>query len=112
LGLSALAAALAGFAVHHPEGLFAVMFLFCAAMFLVHATASGVLNRHAGQRKGIVNGLYIAFYYGGGTVGSWLPGFVYRGYGWGAFLTVLGVVTVAAWLLVFGCRRFAQAAQE
>lgn len=104
-GLGGLAMALVGFASGRPAGLFLVMFVFCAAMFLVHATASGLLNRHAAGRKGIVNGLYIAFYYAGGTVGSWLPGFIYREFGWGAFLAVLVGVTGVGFALVFSCRR-------
>jgi YNFM family putative membrane transporter len=81
------------------------MFLFCGAMFLVHATASGVLNRYAAGRKGIVNGLYVAFYYGGGTVGSFLPGFIYRSFGWTAFIFALLVVALFALYIVLGSTR-------
>ena len=77
-GLATLAVALVGLGTSRVDVFFAVMFLFCGAMFLVHATASGLLNRRAGAGKGIVNGLYVAFYYGGGTVGSFLPGYAYR----------------------------------
>lgn len=68
---------------------FATMWLFCAGMFLVHALLSGLLNQAAGPRKGIVNGLYIACYYAGGTIGSFLPGLLYRSAGWGAYLALL-----------------------
>jgi len=79
--------------------LLGTMFLFCGSMFLTHATATGYLNRLAETHKGMVNGLYVAFYYGGGALGSFLPGYVYRDYGWTGFVTVLSVVVVAAlWL--------------
>lgn len=81
--------------------LLATIFLFCGAMFLTHATATGLLNRLADEHKGMINGLYVAFYYGGGAVGSFLPGYVYRGAGWVGFISVLlGVVLVALLLAV------------
>ena len=75
------------------------MFLLCGASFLTHATATGYLNRHVAQHKGAVNGLYVSFYYGGGAIGSYLPGYVYRGFGWTGFIALLVVVLVIALLL-------------
>lgn len=96
LGLAVLAAALCGLAAGRVEVLFVDMFLFCGAMFLVHATASGYLNRQAADNKGIVNGLYVSFYYAGGALGSSLPGFIYRAYGWDGFLLALLLIALAA----------------
>lgn len=79
--------------------LLATMFLFCGAMFLTHATATGLLNRIADEHKGMINGLYVAFYYGGGAVGSILPGYIYRGFGWVGFIMLLAAVVVVALLL-------------
>lgn len=98
-GLAVLVVALLGLGVPRVEVFFAVMFLFCGAMFLVHATASGLLNRQAGASKGVVNGLYVAFYYAGGAIGSFLPGYAYRDFGWSGFLAVL-VAVVGAGLVV------------
>lgn len=95
---------LIGFAWPNPPLLFVMMFLFCGAMFLVHATASGWLNKLAGGSKGVVNGLYVAFYYGGGVVGSSVPGFIYHGYGWSGFLYALAVVALSGCLLIVSCR--------
>ncbi|MBW2689032.1 MAG: MFS transporter [Deltaproteobacteria bacterium] len=83
------------------------MFLLCGASFLTHATATGYLNRYMSQYKGVVNGLYVAFYYGGGAVGSYLPGYVYRGFGWSGFISVLIVVLVIALLLAVHLSRMA-----
>ena len=87
--------------------LVAGMFLLCGAAFLTHATATGYLNRYVSQYKGAVNGLYVAFYYGGGAVGSYLPGYVYRGFGWSGFMTVLILVLVIALLLAVRLSRMA-----
>ncbi len=83
------------------------MFLLCGASFLTHATATGYLNRHVTQHKGAVNGLYVAFYYGGGAIGSFLPGYAYRGFGWSGFMVVLIVVLVIALLLAVRLSRMA-----
>ena len=76
--------------------LFGLLFLFCGAMFLVHATAAGWLNRLATRQKGIVNGLYISAYYSGGVLGSYLPGLVYERFSWSAFILLLAAMAVGA----------------
>lgn len=89
------------FATDRIEMVYLDMLLFCAAMFTVHSLLSGALNARADRYKGVANGLYVASYYGGGTLGSFLPGLVYRSHGWGAFISVLtaiiGIAFIAAW---------------
>jgi len=82
--------------------LFLAMFLFCGAMFLVHATATGWLNRLSEHHKGTVNGLYVASYYGGGMLGSLVPGFVYQAWGWGAFILLLALAIIGALFFSLG----------
>lgn len=81
------------------------MFLLCGASFLIHATATGYLNNYMSQHKGMVNGLYVTFYYGGGAIGSYLPGYAYRSLGWEGFIAVLIVVLVIALLLSLRLQR-------
>jgi len=83
-----------GLASRQVPAVFLVMFLFCAAMFLVHATATGYVNGLAVEHRPMVNGLYVAFYYGGGALGSWLPGIVYRLWGWSALIGLLLAVAL------------------
>lgn len=73
-------------------GLFFAMFVLCVGNFIAHSTASGLVNKLASEHKGIANGLYISFYYLGGALGSFLPGFVYIGFGWSSFLLATSVV--------------------
>lgn len=102
IGLLAFGAVLFGLATGQIWLLFANMFLFCAAMFLVHATASGLVNRLAGEEnRGLTNGLYVAFYYAGGAIGSFAPGWFYRHAGWNGFLIFLGLTC----LLGYFCSR-------
>lgn len=72
------------------------MFLLCGASFLTHATAVGYLNRKAGRQQGVVNGLYVSFYYGGGAIGSYFPGYFYRGFGWNGYMVSLILVLCLA----------------
>ena len=102
LGLALYLFALAGMLLPAVPALFTVMFFFCGAMFLVHATASGFLNRCAGANKGIVNGLYVSFYYAGGVIGSYAPGLIYRNLGWNGVIFALLVVAGLALLVVLG----------
>ncbi len=106
-GLALFIVALMVMAVPQVAVLVCGMFLLCGASFLTHATATGYLNRYMPQYKGVVNGLYVAFYYGGGAVGSYLPGYVYRGFGWGGFVAALIVVLVIALLLAVHLSRMA-----
>jgi len=95
IGLLALALTLIGLVGEQIWLLFVMLFLFCGAMFLVHSTASGLVNQMAGSsHRGLTNGLYVAFYYAGGSVGSFAPGIVYRHYGWSGFLFLLVLICV------------------
>ena len=99
LGLLAFCATLICLAAGQVALLFGTMFLFCAAMFLVHTTASGLVNRLAdNDNRGLTNGLYVAFYYSGGAIGSFAPGLIYRLAGWHGFLSVLVLICLLGYL--------------
>ncbi len=101
IGLFGLGVTLTALAWEQIWILFAMLFLFCAAMFLVHSTASGLVNRMAGSdHKGLTNGLYVAFYYAGGSVGSFVPGIVYGSFGWNGFLFFLLLICLFGYLCI------------
>jgi MFS transporter, YNFM family, putative membrane transport protein len=103
-GFTLFCLAIVGLASSQVAVLFGIMFFFCGAMFLVHATATGYVNGLSSEHRPMVNGLYVGFYYGGGALGSWLPGLVYRDWGWGAFLVVLGLVAGLGLLTLLAAR--------
>ncbi len=80
--------------------LFSGMFVFCAGLFTAHSLLSGLVNKLALENKAIANGLYISFYYTGGTLGSVLPGAVFQRYGWQAFLFQLLLLIAVAFFFV------------
>lgn len=95
-GLFAYSIFLIMFCIPNLLSIFFVMFGFCSGMFLVHSVASGYLNKLATTQKSLVNGAYIATYYSGGVLGSYLPGIVYKHFGWESFIiTLLFVIFVA-----------------
>lgn len=101
IGLGLNAIGLATYALPNAALLFATMFIFAASMFFIHAILSGLANELATEHKGVVNGLYVSVYYLSGALGSWLPGYVYLGFGWEVLLAIsmlalLGAAAVAA----------------
>jgi len=84
------------FALSSTRGIYLAMFAFCGGMFLIHTRLSGQVNQLGGPYKGVVNGIYIAAYYFGGTVGSWFPAEVYRLAGWDLFLVSVALVLLLA----------------
>ena len=95
-GLCIYAVGIVGFMLQHHVAMFATMFVFCTGMFMVHALLSGYVNTLASQNKAIANGVYISFYYLGGTLGSFAPGVLYEHFGWRIFLIGLLCMVAAA----------------
>ena len=82
-------------------GMFAMMWVFCLSMFLFHTLAVAEVNQAEGELRGVVNGLYVAHYYGGGVLGIWLPGYVYDAAGWVPTIWVLIAVGVVGFACLF-----------
>jgi MFS transporter, YNFM family, putative membrane transport protein len=85
-----------------PSFLFilANVFAFSIGMFAVHSLLSALVNQHAGDHRSVVNGLYIAIYYSGGSLGAWLPSWLYSKVGWDNLLHVMNAVVVIAFVLM------------
>ena len=85
----------AAFALPGNRLAYVSMLLFAAGMFTLHSVLSAFLNHLEAERKGLVNGLYVSAYYTGGALGSYLPGFLYLGFGWRSFIAFLLVLVLA-----------------
>lgn len=85
-----------GFMLPDHRAMFIAMFVFCTGMFMAHSLLSGYVNTLAKSKKGIANGVYISFYYLGGTMGSFAPGVFYEHFGWKVFLISLIVMVFGA----------------
>ena len=64
--------------------------------FLAQAIATGHVGRTAEHDKAAASGIYLASYYAGGLVGSFVLGQVFDRVGWPACVAVLIVALIAA----------------
>ncbi|TLD82448.1 MFS transporter [Helicobacter sp. MIT 11-5569] len=79
--------------------MFFSVFVLCIGMFIAHSVLSGFVNSLQREKKGITNGLYLAFYYTGGTFGTTLPSYLYKAFGWEVLCFALsGILFGSAWL--------------
>jgi MFS transporter, YNFM family, putative membrane transport protein len=84
------------FYVETYQVMFAGMFVFCTGLFMAHSLLSGFINKLSQDNKALANGVYISFYYMGGTLGSFLPGVFFEHFGWRVFLaSLLLMLTIA-----------------
>ena len=70
----------------------------------MHSTLSAYINHHTQSQRGIANGLYIAFYYAGGSLGSFFPLIIYHNWGWFPYLVIVTASTLIGLGIVLGMR--------
>lgn len=79
------------------------LFVLCTGMFTAQSIAPAYVNATARQAKGGASGLYLMFYYIGGTLGAVLPGLAWQRFGWlgvvATCLSALLLALLALWLL-------------
>ena len=80
--------------------MFMGMFIVCAGFFIIHSVTSGLISKLSHEKRAISNGLYISFYYAGGTLGSFTPGVFYEHLGWHAFIILLSVIILFAFVFI------------
>jgi YNFM family putative membrane transporter len=107
--LAGLAISAAGVAVTLSGSLVVIvmgLLVLVVGMFTAQALGPSYVNETAREAKGGASALYLAFYYLGGTLGSWLPGLAWQRWGWagvaGSSLLALGAAALAMSIL---CRR-------
>ncbi|MEC4090427.1 MFS transporter [Pseudoalteromonas rubra] len=97
--------------VWHHFWVFLVLFtVFCACMFMIHASAAPLANQLSKAEATVTNGAYVSFYYCGGALGSYLPGIIYQRWGLVYFLLTLLFVCSGGLLLVW--RNYCQTEPE
>jgi YNFM family putative membrane transporter len=65
----------------------------CGGFFMVHAAATGALNRKLTASRGRANSLHVLFYYLGGYAGITISGLCYIAGGWTA-VVILGTTVL------------------
>jgi predicted MFS family arabinose efflux permease len=64
--------------------------------FFAQALATGFVSDHAGARRGIASGIYLASYFSGGLVGSLVVGRIFDLWGWNASVAAIAIAFLFA----------------
>lgn len=94
----ALSIGLAGSALTLAPSLAAVMAgltLSCTGVFIAQSTASSYIGHVALEGKGVAVGLYVLFYYLGGSAGAAFPGVLWSHGGWAGCVALIAAVQLA-----------------
>jgi len=97
--LLALMIGLAGSALTLVESLGAVMaglVLSCTGVFIAQSAASSYVGKVAHEGKAAAVGLYVMFYYAGGSMGAAAPGALWNRGGWTGCVGLIAAVQLAA----------------
>lgn len=95
--------AMAGVALMFASPLWLIitgLLVFCFGFFAAHTTASTWVNSRTKQSRASAAGLYLIFFYSGGSVGSTGLGFIWHPWGWTG--VTAGVVAALAVALLLG----------
>ncbi len=82
-----------------PFILFIMVFFLCIGMFITHTVSTRLANSMRETQKAITSGMYLTFYYIGGTLGTILPPMVYTNFGW--HITIMMFITILFFILIF-----------
>lgn len=85
----------------NPYILFITVFILCLGMFTVHTVSTRLANSLKESQKALTSGMYLSFYYIGGTVGSIIPPILYAQFGWNFTILMFVVSTMIIFGVVF-----------
>lgn len=73
--------------------------IFSSGVFIAQAAATVQVGRVAGRARSAASGLYVTFYYAGGSLGAIVPGWAWHSHQWHGVIAVLLVATAVTFLL-------------
>jgi YNFM family putative membrane transporter len=88
----------------HLANVLAGMVLVGVGTFFAQAAATGFVGQAATESRGVASGTYLACYFGGGLLGTALPGRLFDAYGWTACVAGIGAALAVAALLTCALR--------
>ncbi|ADG94557.1 major facilitator superfamily MFS_1 [Arcobacter nitrofigilis DSM 7299] len=95
--------------VENPLIIFLNVFLFCLGMFTVHTVSTRMANSLKESQKSLTSGMYLSFYYIGGTVGSIIPPMFYQLYGWNNTIYLCMFLLCVIFIFVYTNRKIFKA---
>lgn len=82
--------------IPHLAAVVAGLALCCTGVFIAQSAASSFLGVAAKRNRALAVGLYGAFYYSGGSMGAWIPGYLWSEGGWPACVALIAAVQALA----------------
>ncbi|UOO81488.1 MFS transporter [Uruburuella testudinis] len=80
-------------------GIVAALTVMSSGVFITQAATISYIAVNVKEGRSLASGLYYMAYYSGGTLGAWLCGLAYAGYGWhGVMALLLAVQLLALWI--------------
>jgi predicted MFS family arabinose efflux permease len=73
--------------------------IFSSGVFIAQAAATVQVGRVAGRARSAASGLYVTFYYAGGSLGAIVPAWAWRSHAWPGVIAVLMAATVVTFAL-------------
>ncbi len=87
------------FLSRNPIVIFLMVFVLCLGQFIVHTIATRMANSLKKSKKALCSGMYLSFYYMGGTLGTILLPYIYLNYSWSITIYILALLLV--FILIF-----------
>ncbi|WP_295739945.1 MFS transporter [uncultured Helicobacter sp.] len=91
LSLNLFALGLCVFLLHSLMWIYVGMFVMCFGSFIAHSVLNALNNSLNPKYKAASSGLYLGFYYTGGTLGSYLSSFIFELFGWQMLIISLAI---------------------
>jgi len=85
---------------------FLLLFFFCVGMFTIHSISSGLANSMRENKKSITSGMYLTFYYIGGSMGSIFPAMIYQQFGWNTTIVTFACILFCILLFVLYSKKY------
>jgi len=86
--------------------IFFLLFIFCIGMFTIHSISSGLANTMRKDKKSLTSGMYLTFYYIGGSAGSFIPVIVYKNFGWNTVIIMFTVIILSMYLFILRNKKY------
>ncbi len=80
--------------VPHLAVVIAGLAILCTGVFIAQTSATSYIGVATGRNRALAVGLYVTFYYIGGSAGAAVPGFFWRAGGWTACVVLIAAVQV------------------
>lgn len=91
--------------VNNSTFTFLMIFVFCMGMFTIHTLSTRIASSLYSSKKALTSGMYLSFYYIGGTFGSIIPPLIYSSFGWEVLIYICLLIISFSFLLLLNNKK-------